>query len=168
MLAVMLLVVGIISRIIVHQPNFTPVLALALFGGVYLPRKYAVIVPIALMMLSDLILGLHDVIIFTWGSVALISLLGVAMKSRKNIFSGVFASVTAAIAFFVITNLGVWLTGWYPMTFKGLADCYFMAIPFFRSTLLSTLIYSAILFGIYEVIAFRVKNTSLARVLLTT
>jgi hypothetical protein len=54
----------------------------------------------------------------------------------------------SAILFFVITNFGVWAMGHlYPQMPAGLVDCYVAAIPFFRNTLLSNLLYSALLFG---------------------
>ncbi|MFH1622448.1 MAG: DUF6580 family putative transport protein, partial [Candidatus Omnitrophota bacterium] len=67
---------------------------------------------------------------------------------------------------FIISNFGVWVMGWYPRTLNGLITCYTLAIPFFRTTLASTLIFSFALFGIYELIARRVKDTSMAKALL--
>ena len=67
MLPISLIFLGIFSRLIVHVPNYTPVLAVALFGGVYLNKRYAIVVPLLLMIASDLILGLHNTIGFTWG-----------------------------------------------------------------------------------------------------
>jgi hypothetical protein len=50
----------------------------------------------------------------------------------------------------VVSNLGVWLAGFYPRTVEGLVQCYVMAIPFFGSTLLGDLFYAVVLFGLYE------------------
>lgn len=167
MLALALIVLGILTRFVPHAPNFNPVIAIALFGGYYLNRKYAVLVPLLLMVLSDIFLGLHNTMIFTWGSVVLISILGVTQKKNKSVLNVAGSSLASAVLFFVITNFGVWISGWYPYTSKGLADCFIMGIPFFRATLLSTVVYSAVMFGAYELIARRVKNTRFATVLLT-
>ena len=167
MLAIALIVLGIITRFIPHTSNFTPVIAIALFSGFYLNKKYAILIPLSLMIVSDLFLGTHNMIIFTWGSVALIAIFGIIMQKRKSALVIAGSSLTCAILFFLITNFGVWLAGWYTHTFAGLINCYTMAIPFFRSTLLSTLSYTAVLFGTYEFIAKRVKNTRFASVLLT-
>lgn len=167
MLALAILFLGIVSRLIVHAPNFTPVIALALFGGFYLNRRQAVIVPVALMVASDFLIGWHATIPFTWGSVLLISGLGLWARQRKSAGMIFGTSLFSAIVFFLVTNFGSWLT-MYPLTVEGFQTCYLAAIPFFRSTLVSTLVYAGILFGLYEVTASRVKNTRLASILLTT
>lgn len=162
MLAIGLLVFGILMRVLVHVPNFTPVIAIALFGGVYLRKKYALILPVALMMVTDLILGAHKVMFFTWGSMILVASLGLWLRSRKTTVNTITSSLVSAFLFFIITNFGVWLAGYYPQTLEGLQSCYVMAIPFFRTMLVSTLAYTFVLFGAYEVIAHRVRNTKLA------
>jgi hypothetical protein len=161
MLAIALLVIGILSRLVYHTPNFTPVLALALFGGVYLNKRHALIVPLALMVLSDLLIGFHDVIFFTWGSVVLISALGLGVRKQKSFPTILGASILSAVLFFLVTNFGVWLFK-YPHSIHGLTQCYVNAIPFFRTSLFSTLAYSAVLFGIYEVVAVRLQQTRFA------
>jgi len=167
MLAMALILLGIVTRFIPHVSNFTPVVAIALFAGFYLNKRYAILIPLLLMAVSDLFLGFHNVIIFTWGSVVLVSILGISQKQRKSIPTVAGSSLISAILFFLITNFGVWLAGWYTHTFAGLINCYAMGIPFFRNTLLATLGYTAVLFGAYELIARRVRNTRFASVLLT-
>lgn len=158
MLILLILFFGIWSRCIPHAPNFTPVLSLALFGGAYLSRGRAVILPLAMMMLSDLMLGLHDTIIFTWGSILLISFLGLRLRGRVGIRSVGTLSSVSALAFFFITNLGAWPV-LYPVTWDGLQQCFWAALPFFRDTLLSTVLYSGLLFGGYEFISNRLSKS---------
>ena len=165
MLAVIILALGVLSRFAGHAPNFTPTIALALFGGVYLPRKYTVITPILFMLLSDLVIGFHDTMLYTWGSVVLISLIGVSLRGRNKFSTFLFGGVASAVLFFVITNFGAWPT-LYPITWQGFVDCYVAAIPFFRNTFVSTVVYSVVLFGAYELVASRVRDTRWARVLL--
>lgn len=167
MLALVLLFLGIVSRLIVHAPNFTPVIALALFGGFYLNRRQAMIVPVVLMAASDFLIGWHATIPFTWGSILFISGLGLWARQRKSAVMVLGTSLFSAIVFFIVTNFGSWLA-MYPLTLEGFKACYVAAIPFFRSTLLSTLVYVGILFGLYELTASRVKNTRLASIFLTT
>lgn len=164
MLALFLLVLGIASRLVVHVPNFTPVLALALFGGVYLSPRRAVVMPLAFMMVSDLVIGGHDTILFTWGSVALISLLGLLIRSRKSFWNIAGMSFLSAILFFVVTNFGAWLV-MYPKTVGGLQMCFWAAVPFFRDTLVSTLVYSFVLFGGHEILVQWVAKTRWASIL---
>ena len=164
-LALVLVVLGVFARFIPHAWNFTPVLAIALFAGVYLKRSQAVLLPLALMMVSDIFLGLHPMLFFTWGSVVLIALIGVQIRknnSSRNVFIGALAS---AVLFFIVTNFGAWLA-YYPLTWKGFVACYVLAVPFFRSTLASTFLYTVVLFGGYEFLAGRIKNTRLAPVLI--
>ncbi len=165
LLAFAVLFIGVLSRLFPHEPNFTPVLALALFGGVYLKRSQAVLLPLALMMVTDLFLGLHPVIMFTWGSIFLISCIGLWVRKSHSIKNVVLGSVVSAVLFFVVTNFGVWLA-YYPPTWEGFTSCYILAVPFFRSTLLSMLVYTVVFFGSYEFLVSRIRNTRLAPVLL--
>ena len=167
MLAIIILLIGILSRFIYHTPNFTPVLALALFGGTYLKKKYALLVPLSLMIVSDLLIGMHELILFTWGSVALIAAMGLWLRRHKTVYGIAGCSVAAALGFFLITNIGAWLV-MYPLTIEGLRNCYVAAIPFYRQTFFSTLVYSAGLFGLYELIAVYVRKTRYADWLLAT
>ena len=168
MLAISLIICGILLRFAGHTPNFTPVAAIALFSGVYLSKKYAFIVPLALMIVSDIFLGMHNVVIFTWGGFALATALGLWLKNRKSVLGIAVASVASSVLFYLISNFGVWLMGWYPRTLVGLLDCYIMAVPFLRNFTLATLIYSGAFFGLYELVARLVKGTRLSSVLLTT
>ncbi len=167
MLAIILVLMGIILRFLPHVPNIAPVVAIALFSGVYLNKRYSVLVPFILMVLSDIFLGMHNVVLFTWGSVLIIAILGIWLKKHKNIFSVVGMSLLSSTLVFVITNFGVWLMGWYPPNLNGLVRCYIMAIPFLRISLLGDFIYVAAIFGSYELIARKVRDTKFARVLLT-
>lgn len=160
-----LLAIGILARFLPHVPNFSPVMAIALFGGVYLSRSQAWWLPLLLMIVTDLVLGLHTTVPFTWGAVLLISILGIQFRKKVTPLNVVALSLVSACIFFVITNFGAWLA-FYPLTREGLMFCYTQAIPFFRTTLVSTLAYSVVLFGMYELIARRVNGTRLAIVLL--
>ena len=166
MLAISLIVAGILLRFIPHTANFTPIAAIAIFSGVYLSRKKALIVPLLIMAASDIFFGLHNVIFFTWGSFALVTLLGSRVKKNKNLLSIASTGVVSSVVFYLITNFGVWAMGWYPQTVQGLLDCYILGLPFLRDFTLATLLYSAVFFGAYELIASRVRNTKLAKVLL--
>jgi hypothetical protein len=165
MIVFALLILGAVMRFVWHPANFTPVLALVLFGGVYFDRKYAMLFPLCLMMATDMMLGMHDMMFFTWGSMILVSFLGLWLRKSYSWPRLGLVSVTSAVLFYVVTNFGVWLSGYYPMNLKGLVDCYVLAIPFFRTMLLSTLVYSFVVFGLYEMVASRVRKTVYANAL---
>jgi hypothetical protein len=166
MLAISLIVIGILLRFVPHTANFTPVAAIALFAGVYLNRRQALIVPLLLMVVSDIFLGMHNVAIFTWGSFVLVTMIGFWAKNHKTFKGIVSASVVSSFLFYLITNFGVWAMGWYPQDAKGLLDCYILGLPFLRNFGAATLLYSAVFFGVYELIARKVSDTKLAKVLL--
>lgn len=166
MLVLSLILVGIILRFLPHAPNFTPVAAIAIFAGAYMDKRRAIIVPLALMMISDLFLGLHDVVLFTWGSFALCSLIGMSLKASSRARAVLLGSMASSLIFYLITNLGVWLVGWYPNTPAGLLSCYINGLPFLRNFTAATFLYTTVLFLAYALTAKAVKDSRFAKVLL--
>jgi hypothetical protein len=162
MLALIIISFGIFSRLIVHAPNFTPVLSMAFLGGMYLKGRQAVWVPLALMVISDLIIGFYPMMVLTWGSIVLISVLGLWLKERKNFVTILGGSIASAVIFFIVSNFGAWLSV-YPHTMNGLQQCYILAVPFFRSTLVSTAVYSLVFYVGYEWLLKRCQGSALAR-----
>jgi len=139
-------------RLIPHPPNFAPIAAMALFGGAYFNKKWAAFtIPLAAMFITDLFLGFHASMWAVYLSFALIVVLGMVMLKQKKTGNIFFASVSASVSFFMITNFGVWIsTPYYEKTIVGLIACFTAAIPFFHQTLLGDLFFVAILFGLYE------------------
>lgn len=147
----LIILFAVALRLVPHMPNFAPISAMALFGGVYLNKKYALIVPLIAMFLSDIFLGFHDTVIFVYGSFILTGLMGIWLKKHKNLRNITVASLVSSLLFFVITNFGVWFSGSiYSKDLVGLMNSYFFAIPFFRNTILGDLFYVALFFGSYE------------------
>ncbi len=150
LIAFLLVVFAAFSRLIPHPPNFAPIAAMALFGGVYFDRRFSILVPLAAMLVSDFLIGFHSTMPFVYGSFILTGLIGIWLKKHKRVQWIAGASLTSSLFFFVITNFGVWLNGGYPLNFTGLIECYVAAIPFFRTTLVGDLFFVAVLFGLYE------------------
>ncbi len=147
-----------VSRLLPHPPNVAPIMAMALFGGAYFSdRRLAFLLPLAAMLLSDLVIGLHSQLLPVYAAFALIVLVGRGLQSRRT-FAGIAGTtLLGSVLFFVITNFGVWaLDQIYPKTWGGLAACYVAAIPFFRNALTGDILYSALLFGGFELLARRV------------
>jgi hypothetical protein len=169
-LAISLLILGVILRIIPHPPNFAPISAIALFGGVYLPRPYAIILPLLSMFASDMIgqalglfAGFHRTVPAVYGSFVLIGLIGLYIRRHKSAATIVGGALLASILFFLITNLAVWQEGFlYPKTWSGLVAAYAMGLPFFRNTLLGDLFYTGVLFGTYEIVRILIFKRQLA------
>ncbi len=135
-------------RILPHPPNFSPVTALALFGGAHFADKRAAfLVPLTAMLVSDLVLGFHALIPVIYGCVALFVCLGFRLRQRRP-GHVVQMALTASVTFFIVSNLAVWgFTGMYPKTAAGLAACYVAAWPFFQNTLAGDLCFTTLLFG---------------------
>ena len=149
-MVVVLILLAAASRLLPHPPNFAPVAAIGLFAGAALGRRTAWLVPLAALLLSDAFLGFYHPVsmLFNYAGFAACLLLGSAILGPARSF-GRFAGATlsSAVAFFVLSNLGMWVSGYYPRTFAGLVECYVAALPFFRNTLLSDVLYTAALFG---------------------
>lgn len=156
MIAVGLIVIGVISRFIIHIPNFSPLSAIALFSGVYLSKtKYGWLIPLSIYILSDIFIGLHKTVIFTWSAMLFIYYLGIRLRVRKDLRNVFFFTVLSSVSFFIITNFGVWLFGWYGYSWEGLVKCFIYALPFFRMSLISNIIYTFVLFGCMEFFLLR-------------
>jgi len=143
------------SRFIPHPPNFTSLMALSFYVPALLGTRYLPALVIS-FIITDLVIGLHGVTPFTWGSIILIGL-----GSRffaKTILNRIFGSIIGAGLFFIITNFGVWTLGSYTYTFQGLLVCYILAIPFFTYSLISTFVFSGIIESIFKLNLINLKK----------
>lgn len=138
-------------RFLPHPPNFTPIAAAGILAATLLPLRYALTVPLASIIVSDMVIGLHPLVLFTWGSFAAAVILTRFITQAKTSPSRIIASTaSSSILFFSVTNFGVWLEGrLYERTLAGLVECYTLALPFFRNTLAGDFFYVALLFGLY-------------------
>lgn len=162
---VFLIGLGVFARFLPHPPNFAPIAALALFGACYLPRKWALLLPLAAMFVSDIFIGFYDigVMLAVYGSFLLIGGMGFLLKKRKNWYFVGGSALLAAVLFFLVTNFAVWaFTPWYAKTFAGLWQSYMLALPFFRYTLLGNLFYVSSFFGVFELANLWLKRKSTA------
>ena len=135
------------SRFIPHPPNFTSLIALSFYVPAFFGIRYLPIVLVS-FILTDLVIGLHSVTFFTWGSVVLIGL--ISKSFTKNLSTRIIGSLLGACIFFVITNFGVWSLGSYGYSINGFINCYTLAIPFFGYSLISTLFFSSIFEAVYK------------------
>ena len=140
--------------------NFSPFLPICLFGGAMFARtRTAYLVPFGAWMLGDLgIWALtgradwafyaHQPVIYL--SVALVAFIGFALRRGRSWKRVAGAGLGSSLAFFVLSNFGVWAFGGgavYPLNFAGLVECYVMAIPYLRNTLISMAVFLPILFS---------------------
>lgn len=174
------LILGIIFlaalvRLLPHPHNFTPLGAMALFGGAYFGRRVvAVLAPLAALWISDLIL--NNLILkpqfpqyypegFIWfNSISiylafvLIAVLGWTILHKTSVPRLLGASFGASALFFLVTNFAVWQgSSVYPQNPGGLIACYVAGIPFFWNTLLGDLTYTVIMFGAFALVSRSIK-----------
>lgn len=158
-----LILLAALSRLLPHPPNFSPLEAVALFGGAhFLRRGWALAVPLVGMFVSDLVLGLVNGGIYldyflsahflsVYACIALSSLLGFGLRGRVSAPRVAGYSLVGSVLFFLITNFAVWATATSlataPACSASLGACYVAGLPFFQNTLLGTLFYSTLLFG---------------------
>lgn len=134
------------ARLIPHPPNFTPIIAVAIMGG-YLFKNFtmSLMVITISMLVSDIFLKFHDKMFYTYLSLFVISYFFFKISTKinkKNFFVFVFIG---SLIFYIITNFGAWISSdMYEKNFNGLFSSYVMALPFFKNTLISTLIFSYI------------------------
>ena len=148
-----LLLLGVVSRLVPHPWNATPLTAIALFGGTYLSKRWSILLPLAIVALSDVALGWHSTIPFTWGAFAVTGWLAWWIRIRPSAGRILTGSLLGSVMFFLVTNFGVWATQTlYPKTAAGLLECYAAGIPFFRNALAGDLVYTAALFGMFAAV----------------
>lgn len=153
---------GALSRFIPHWPNFTPIAAMALFGGAYLGRKYlAFIIPFAAMFLSDLVLGLHADMWAVYLAFAITVVIGMFLRNNVKATRVATAAIVSSVIFFLLTNFASWLASpVYPRNFAGLMESYIAGlafinngsygISFFINEIIGTLFFSGLFFGVFE------------------
>jgi hypothetical protein len=135
-----IMLAAVLTRLVPHLPNFTPVTAIALFGGLYISNRIlAYALPLVIMFISDIFLGFSSITLFVYAGFMLVTLIG-TLRKKPNILTIFMGS----LSFFIVTNFGVWLLG-YPKTWTGLVECYTLALPFFRNSLLGDFFYSGVM-----------------------
>ncbi|HOW32156.1 MAG TPA: hypothetical protein PLP88_11350 [Bacteroidales bacterium] len=159
-LVISLIVAGALMRLIPHWPNFTPIAAIALFGGTYIRRKeLAIVIPLAALFLSDLLLGFHSTMIAVYASFVLIATLGFLVRRNPSVINITGFSLASSVLFFLITNFAVWYSGLVPYSrdAAGLITAYVAGLPFLWNGMLGDLFYNGLLFGALYLINNRIS-----------
>lgn len=161
--ALLLVSFGYLTRVVPHMANFSPMIGLAVFSGFYFRRNaLSLIVPLVTIFLTDMAIGFYDIMIVIWASYLAMSLLTRRFMKQGSTIQAAIAGLGGASLFFVVTNFAVWASGqMYVMSLQGLVDCYVAAIPFFRNTLVSGVVYSVIFFGVYGFYEVHLKTKQL-------
>ncbi|MGY0558126.1 MULTISPECIES: DUF6580 family putative transport protein [unclassified Lysobacter] len=166
-----LILLAALTRVLPHPPNFSPVTAIALFGGAYFAsRSWALLVPLIGLFLSDLVLAsLNGGLYASWfngigiwlvyACIVVTAVMGFGLRGKVRGGTVLGYSLAGSVLFFVITNFGAFLADpMYPKTVAGLTAAYAAGIPFFQWSVLGTLFYSAILFGGFALLRSRLPS----------
>ncbi|PWJ43039.1 DUF6580 family putative transport protein [Sediminitomix flava] len=149
--------------------NFTPIGAMALFGGAYFQQQWkAYLFPILTLFVSDVVMMttyyaeysnglLYGGWYWTYGGFFLMVLIGKCIQ-KVSFKSVIISAIAAALTHWIVVDFGVWLGGGtdvttglpYTRDIQGLIKCYTLAIPFMKSMLMGNFIFGAILFGSFE------------------
>ena len=132
------------SRLMPHPYNFTPIIAMAIMGNYFFRNIYlSFSIVLFSMLLSDIFIGFYNHMLFVYLPIIFIVFVFYKLNKKINIKNLFVFGFAGSFIFFAISNFGVWLlTDFYEKNFHGLIECYIMAIPFFKHTLASTLIFS--------------------------
>ena len=136
-----------LTRFIPHPPNFTSLIALSFYVPVLFGLRFIPIVILS-FIITDIFIGFHSLLLFTWGSVGLIGLISRYLNFSS--ISRISGALIGSIIFYIITNFGVWVNGMYGHNLEVLITCYTLAIPFFAYNIISTLLFSAVIETFYS------------------
>ncbi|MFM7773733.1 MAG: DUF6580 family putative transport protein [Candidatus Kapaibacterium sp.] len=150
-----------LSRVFHVIPNMAPMTALAVFGAwSFRSTRLAYAVPMFAMLVGDVGLAVakndisyavHDTQFAVYACLIVTTWISLKLRAEPSAGRRIVSIVTGSVLFYVVTNFAVWsFSGMYPWSVAGLVECYVLAIPFFRTSLVSDLAYGAIMFGAYE------------------
>ena len=150
-LALVLIVLGAVSRLLHLPPNIAAVTGVTLLAGYALRSIWlALLVPIAAMALADVVLGWYPGVLATYaGMAAGVFIARGLLLPKLTALRLIATTFLASLAFFVLSNFGTWAEGWYGYTWEGLVACYIAAIPFWQNSLIADFTSTALAFGLF-------------------
>jgi len=170
--ATIIILLAALSRVALYPTNFSPMIAMALFGGAVIKdKKFAFAFPLLAMFLSDLLFEVLNIAngFWGWGQLigygifAAITIFGFTLK-KINVLNVAGYSIASSLIFFLLSNSSVWIfdKSYYAKSFSGLMDCIAAGIPFLKNGLAADLFYSVLFFGGYLLMKKYVINKAIA------
>ena len=162
LLAVLMIIAAAVSRVLIYPVSFSPLIAMALFGGSVLrDKKLAFVLPLVAIFLSDVLFEVFKVApgfygsaqFINYGLLALVTVFGFYLK-KISIISVGFFSVASCVVFYLLSNTANFMLSnpvyhTYPQTFGGYINNMIAGLPFLRDSLISTACYATVFFGVY-------------------
>lgn len=136
-----------------HLYNMVPVAALGLFSGSIIQNKrMAYLIPLLAMLLSDIGLALFTQTqgfygysqLINYAALALVTFMGTYLVKR-NALNIAGYTISGTMIFFLLSNFGTFLSGYYGYSTAALIECYTMAIPFYKSEMATTFFLNSLL-----------------------
>lgn len=155
-----LITVGMVGRLMPHEPNATPLFAIALIASLYLGKRWTLPVAITSLALSDALIGAYDwrIMVSVYVSFAIVALMTHLVSKDRMMQSTVPAILGASALFFLITNFAVWaFSPWYEKSVAGLLYAYELGFPFARNMLMGDVFYAVLFIGACEACIAGVK-----------
>ncbi len=147
------ILIAALSRLVNHHWNFTAVGAAAFAFALLFPTdKKVFFIPLVSLLVSDMILGFHDTMLFVYGGYMLALLPFMMMSETKSSAASlklqkVLIVLSGSLIFFVVSNFGVWALGqMYSQNLIGLIETYVMGLPFYKNQFLSDILLTPALF----------------------
>jgi hypothetical protein len=149
-LAIILVLLGAASRLLHLPPDIAAVTGVTIFAGFAIRNVWlALVVPVAAMALADVVLRWYPDIVFTYAGMAAGVFLARGLLHPLTPVRLIGTTFLASLAFFVLSNLGVFLSGYYGFSLEGLVACYVAALPFWQNSLIADFTSTALVFAIY-------------------
>jgi hypothetical protein len=187
LLALILLFSGVFFRVIRVDfapevlPNFSPLMASALCGALFLPGTAGIFIPLIALLLSDAVLNIHYAepiasaqILWTLPCYLVAGGVGVALRSDKKngadvgLLPVLCCTLAVSLLFYLVTNTGSWLgNSYYPQTVSGWIQAlttgrsgYPPTWTFLRNSLCGDLLFAAIFVSLERILASRVRSVA--------
>ena len=143
-----LILLMVFSRLIPHPPNFTPIIAVAIMSGYLFKNLYlSISVLFFSMIVVDMFIGFYSNMFFVYFPLFIIAYFCFFKNNKINAKNLFIYGISSSLIFFIVSNFGVWVSsGMYEKNIAGLVNCYIMAIPFLKNTLISTVLFSYLSF----------------------
>lgn len=156
-----LLLLAASTRLIPHPGNFTPIIAIGLFGASKFKwnKALSLVVPLAAMLITDLFINkimlgawslTYPGVVFNYVALGGVILMGLFIfkKQQKMLRKTSISIVGGNLLFFLISNFGVFMTfSLYPASPQGLLAAYAAGLPFLLNQFAATILWSVVLFG---------------------
>ncbi len=172
MIYILLIVFAILSRFVPHVSNAAAITALAIFAGVYLPKKQAIALPLAARLITDAVIGFFawPQMIAVYGAHAIGVLFGLWIKKsqgNRKWLRVVASGFAASVIFFLITNFAfLYPEPQYMHNWGGIVLSYINGLPFLRGTIIGDVGYVVALFGAYEFATYLIARKQKTKILI--